>query len=120
MLGCVDCVSSDTQRLSITLPPVEDRVARGKRLLEQSMERVKRVRREKKKITLQHEFLKAQDRLDSCVYALQNAEEKLASTSSTIHRGAQQNIKRLQDKRQLFLLDVIKAEEAILDFDEEE
>lgn len=122
IIGCVECITClfRTQVQTLTELPAQDRVARGKRLLEQSNERVKRVRLEKKKIILQHELIKARDRLDSCVFALQNAEEKFETCPLTMHSRVDQNIKRLKDKRQVLLLDVIKAEEAILDFNEDE
>lgn len=109
----VNTVIQGCANLNLDCVPM-DRVSRGKRLLEQSLERVKRVRIEKTKITLQQEFLAARERLDTCVYMILKCEDQLQETP--FKKAQQQNLNRLQDKRQLFLMKVIEAEEALLDF----
>jgi hypothetical protein len=98
----------------------EDRVARGQRLLQQSNERVKKARIQAKRDQLQAEFLASTLRLDQANLALAQAEEFMDTCPVRLIKGKQQNITRLQDKRQLFLMEALKAEEAILDYDKDE
>lgn len=101
-----------------SVSPVEDHLTRGKRLLEQSTHRVKKARLQAKKDMLQLRFLEAKERLDQCQLTLIQAEESLDDCPLRLLNAKTQNVMRIKDKRQLFLMDVIKAEEAILDYSE--
>ena len=93
----------------------EDRVSRAKRHLDQSNERVKKARIQAKKDHLQAQFLQAKERLDQAVLAVLQTEDMHELTGD---RGIS-DLSRLRDKRQLLLIRVVEAEEAILDYNED-
>ena len=101
-------------------PAVEDRVARAKRCLDQSIARVKKARIEVQSRTLQARFAEAQQQLDRANLQLMIAEETLeqAHPLNTDFRLA--NKKKMQERRQLALIHLVEAEEAILDNQEDE
>lgn len=102
-----------------TSPP-SDRVARAKRALEDSERRVKKARVEAKRDQLRMNYVLLQERLDQCVLAVQQAEEAMDNCPVFMIKAKQQNMQRLQDKRQLILMELLEAEEAILDYQEDE
>lgn len=100
--------------------PPSDRVERAKRCLDESVERVKRARIQAKRDQLRLNHQLCQERLDQVVLSLQQAEEALDDCPVRVLSARLQNVKRLHDKRQLFVLQVVEAEEAILDYEEDE
>lgn len=84
------------------------------------MERVKKARIQAKKERLQSEFMKAKEHLDQAVLALAEQEEFMDKCPLRLLAGKQQNLKRLKDKTEAALEKVCIAEEAILDFQEDE
>jgi len=110
--GCVICI---LRRTHVSTTAQEDRLTRGKRLLDQSTERVKKARITAKRVTLQQQFLEAKERLDECQLMIIRVEEDMDNGPIMLLRARQDNLRRLKDKRQRFLMEVITAEEAILD-----
>ena len=111
-----DETNVDTQE---TNPPI-DRVARAKRALEASEQRVKKARIDTKRDQLRLDHQLAMERLDHCIRLIHQAQDELDTCPVFMIKAKQHNINRLQDKRQLALMSVLKAEEKILDFDQDE
>lgn len=95
------------------------RVGRAKRVLEQTTRRVKKARIQATADQLRAKLLDAQLRLDQCTLALMQAEETKDKVPMKA-RGVRLRIKILQDKQALFLAAVLDAEEAVLDFTDDE
>lgn len=102
-----------------TNPPT-DRVARAKRALEESERRVKKARVEAKRDQLRMKYVLWQERLDQCVLAIEQKQEDMEDCPVRLIKAKQQDLQRLQDSRQLILTKLVEAEEAILDYQEDE
>lgn len=84
------------------------------------MKRVKKARIQAKKDRLQLEFLEAKKHLDQAVLALAEQEEFMDKCPLRLLAGKLQNLKRLKDKTEAALEKVCIAEEAILDYQDNE
>ncbi|RPJ15320.1 MAG: hypothetical protein EHM22_00705 [Actinobacteria bacterium] len=118
--GCVNCVTKYTSLATIEDTEPKDRVARAKRHLEQSTERVKKTRIQARADQLRMEYLLSKERLDQCVLAIAQAEDVMDTGNKLKDEGRRANMKRMLDKRQLLLMKVVEAEEAILDVQDDE
>lgn len=118
-MHCLDCDSSISTQHTIK-EEHQDRVARATYHLEASKRRVKKARIQAQHDRLQYEFVTAKEQLDKCVLLIAQGEEIMDDAPLSLRLTRTDNLRRLQDQRQLLLMNVVETEARILDFVEDD